>query len=627
MFTVNSKVARFASTRVAVYPACVITGQPDADPGSTETSAVVPVSTPGTRPKVARPLLRLRWALPAALASGLLLAIAFPPVGAWPLAVLSPALFIVVLSGRSLRGAFTVGLVFGLAFFFPLLAWVVNLAWFAWVALAIASALIFAVFTIGQRLLLNLRWWPLAVAGWWVAAEAFRDRWPWGGFPWGRLAMSQAGLPTQGWAAIGGPPVLTFVVALTGTTLAWVLLTVFVNTRLTNMEPADTDEPAAVVPPGTTSGGTGRQGSPGRSRLVEGAIRWRLLPSRLQPAARTAIAAAAFAVTAGVSCLPAALPLDPVPANAMTAEIAAIQGNVPRARSLEAQLDQLQVTLNHATATEKLAAKVAAGTLPQPDLVIWPENSTDIDPTRYPPVYQEIANAASAVGRPILVGAVLDNPRRNAGVLWLPGKGPSTTYLKRQLVPFGEFIPFRSLISKITSLTSLQPVDFTAGHSAVVFDVGQIKLGDAICYEVAFDDLVRSEVTAGANVLTVQSNDATFEREGPISEESGQQLAMARLRAVEFDRAVVYASTTGYSAIIAPDGQVIERSGLWQQAELEARVPLLTHQTLAERAGAGPEWVIVGVTALALCLASAQAVAARRRQRAARSADGSAEAG
>lgn len=616
MFTVNSKVARFAPARVAVYPACVITGQPDADPGSTETSAAVPAGTPGTRPKAARPLLRLRWALPAALASGLLLAIAFPPVGAWPLAVLSPALFIVVLSGRSLRGAFTVGLVFGLAFFFPLLAWVVNLAWFAWVALAIASALIFAVFTIGQRLLLNLRWWPLAVAGWWVAAEAFRDRWPWGGFPWGRLAMSQAGLPTQGWAAIGGPPVLTFVVALTGTTLAWVLLTVLVNTRLTNMEPADTDEPAAAVPPGTTSGGTGRQGSPGRSRLVEGTIRWR----------RTAIAAA-FVVTAGASCLPAALPLDPVPANAMTAEIAAIQGNVPRARSLEAQLDQLQVTLNHATATEKLAAKVAAGTLPQPDLVIWPENSTDIDPTRYPPVYQEIANAASAIGRPILVGAVLDNPRRNAGVLWLPGKGPSTTYLKRQLVPFGEFIPFRSLISKITSLTSLQPVDFTAGHSAVVFDVGQIKLGDAICYEVAFDDLVRSEVAAGANVLTVQSNDATFEREGPISEESGQQLAMARLRAVEFDRAVVYASTTGYSAIIAPDGQVIERSGLWQQAELEARVPLLTHQTLAERAGAWPEWAIVGATALALCLASAQAVAARRRQRAARSADRPAEAG
>ena len=189
--------------------------------------------------------------------------------------------------------------------------------------------------------------------------------------------------------------------------------------------------------------------------------------------------------------------------------------------------------------------------------MVWPENSTSIDPTQYPPVYQEIASAASAIDRPILVGAVLQDPLRNAGVLWLPGKGPTTMYLKRQLVPFGEYLPFRSLISKITSLTQLLPTDFVPGDKTVVFDVGQIKLGDVICYEVAFDDLVRSEVNAGANLLTVQSNDATFEREGEITEESGQQLEMARIRAVEFDRAVVFASTTGYSAIIAPDGQLI----------------------------------------------------------------------
>jgi apolipoprotein N-acyltransferase len=238
--------------------------------------------------------------------------------------------------------------------------------------------------------------------------------------------------------------------------------------------------------------------------------------------------------------------------------------------------------------------------------VIWPENSTDIDPTEDPPVYDEITSAASAIDRPILVGAVLQNPLRNAGVLWLPNKGPTTIYVKRQLVPFGEYIPFRGLISKVTSLTALQPTDFVPGHQTVVFDVGQIKLGDVICYEVAFDDLVRSEVTAGANVLSMQSNDATFEREGP-DRESGQQLAMARIRAVEFDRALVVASTTGYSAIIAPDGRVIVRSGLWQQAELEARVPLLTTDTLAERVGAWPEWAIVALTALALALAVAQA--------------------
>jgi apolipoprotein N-acyltransferase len=389
--------------------------------------------------------------------------------------------------------------------------------------------------------------------------------------------MSQAGLPTQGWAAIGGAPALSFVVALTGATLAWVLL-------------------SALTDRARVSGGRPR--------------RWR----------RTAIAALAFAATAGVSCLPAALSLDPVPANAKTAVVAAIQGNVPRARSLAAQIDELQVTLNHATATEKLASEVTAGTLPRPDLVIWPENSTSIDPTQYPPIYDEIANAAKAIDRPILVGAVLQDPMRNASLLWLPGKGPTTVYLKRRLVPFGEYLPFRSLISKITSLTQLLPQDMVPGHKTVVFDVGQIRLGDVICYEIAFDDLVRSEVTAGANLLSMQSNDATFERDGQTGE-SGQQLAMARIRAVEFDRAVVVASTTGYSAIIAPDGHLITSSGTWQQAELQARVPLLTGTTLASRLGAWPEWAIVAATALAFGLAASRAGASWRRQRGPRSAD------
>jgi len=271
------------------------------------------------------------------------------------------------------------------------------------------------------------------------------------------------------------------------------------------------------------------------------------------------------------------------------------------------------VTVNHATATEKLAAAVAAGRRPAPDVVVWPENSTDIDPTLDAAVYNEIAGAAASIERPILVGAVLQNPQRNAALLWLPGQGPSAMYVKRQLVPFGEYVPFRSLISKITSLTQLQPNDFVPGHQTVVLPVGQIRLGTVICYEVAFDDLVRSEVAAGASLLTVQSNDATYERVGEITAESGQQLAMARIRAVEFDRAVVYVSTTGYSAIIAPDGRVIERSGLWQQAELEARVPLLTSATPAEHAGAWPEWAIIAATVLALGLAVTRARRTGRR--------------
>ena len=562
----------------------MIPGQTDADPQD----------RPGTRAPVktgdaTRPPLRLHWALLIALAAGLLLAVASPPYGVWPLAFVAPALLVVVLFGRSLRASFTLGLVFGLAFFVPLVAWVINLAWFAWIALAIALALIFAVFTVAQRLLLNLRWWPLAVAGWWVAAEAFRDRWPWGGFPWGRLAMSQAGAPTQGWAAIAGPPAITLMVALVGATLGWLLLSAFGWTAATAPGRA---LPFTRFPPlGST-----------RRRLFAPAL--------------ALVGAVALAV------LPAVLPLDPVAANAKTAVVAAIQGNVPRARSLAAQLNNvdMEITLNHVTATQKLAAQVAAGKAARPDLVIWPENSTDIDPMLYPPVYQEITSAAAAIGRPILVGAVLQNPERNAGVLWLPGKGPSTSYVKRRLVPFGEYIPFRSLISKITSLTQLQPVPFVPGDKTVLFNVGQIKLGDIICYEVGFDDLVRSEVVAGANLLSMQSNDATFEREGPTTAESGQQLAMARIRAVEFDRAVVVASTTGYSAIVAPDGRLISQSAMWTQAELEARLPLLTYDTLAERVGAWPEWAIVVGTVYAFGWATGQAGSRWwRRRRLARS--------
>jgi apolipoprotein N-acyltransferase len=571
MFTEKPKLPASRRPRSRTTLHKVRTGQPDADPGdadtSTDTVATVLGAGPAAGPAEPRPVLRLRLALPAALAAGLLLAAAFAPFGIWPLAVLSPALLIPLLWKRSLRGSFAVGLVYGLGFFFLLLVWVVNVAWFAWVALAVASALLFAVFTVAQRLLLNLRCWPLAVAGWWVAVEAFRDRWPWGGFPWGRLAMSQAGLPTQGWAAIGGAPLLSLVVALTAAMLGWALVSWLDGQR------------------------TGQRTGRGRRRLL---------------------AAAAFAATAGASCLPAALPLDPVPAGTRTAEIAAIQGNVPRARSLQAQLDSAAVTLNHVTATDRLAGRVAAGTAAKPDLVIWPENSTSVDPTLDPPLYEEIASAASAIGRPVLVGAVLQNPLRNAGVLWLPGTGPTQVYVKRQLVPFGEYIPFRSLISKVTSLTQLQPQDFTPGRQTVVFKVGQIRLGDVICYEVAFDDLVRSEVAAGANVLSVQSNDATYERDGQTGE-SGQQLAMARIRAVEFDRVAVVTSTTGFSAVIAPGGRVITSSGTWQQAELEARVPLLETTTPAERAGAWPEWAITAATAAALGLAVTRAALRRHR--------------
>ena len=493
----------------------------------------------------------------------------------WPLAAAGPALLVAALSGQRLRVSFGLGLLFGLAFFVPLLSWLVNVAWYAWAALAVAEALIFGLLSVGQRLLLRLPAWPLAVAAWWVAAEAMRGRWPYA-FPWGRLAMSQAGAPTAHWAALGGPPLLSFLVALAGTTAAWAVL-------------------RAVRPPGPPAGA-----GPGARPSA------RLAGSRL---AGAGLAAAA----AGLALGGALLPVDQGGPGSGSAEVAAIQGDVPHARNLPGLLRASTVTQNHAAATRALAAQVASGARPAPDLVIWPENSTDLDPSLYPPIYQTIASAVAAVHRPVLVGALLQNPLRNTGQLWLPGRGPVAIYVKRQLVPFGEYIPFRGLLSHITPLVNLQPVNFTPGHRAVVFHVGRIRLGDVICYEIGFDGLVRSEVAAGANLLALQSNDATFEVDGQPGE-SMQQVAMhARIQAITSDRAVVYASTTGESAIISPSGAVLTHSGLWQRAELEARVPLRTGLTLAGRLGGWPEAILTGLAIAALAWAILGAVRERRR--------------
>jgi apolipoprotein N-acyltransferase len=273
------------------------------------------------------------------------------------------------------------------------------------------------------------------------------------------------------------------------------------------------------------------------------------------------------------------------------------------------------VTQNHAAATQKLAARVRSGAATAPDVVIWPENSTDLDPVFDPLIYNTIATAVAAIDRPVLVGAVLQDPVRNAGQLWLPGKGPVAVYLKRRLVPFGEVIPFRGLVSNITSLpSSLQPVNLTPGHRPVVFDLGKLRLGDVICYEVGFDGLVSSEIAAGANLLAVQTNDADFEIDGQ-SGETLQQLAMARIRAIEHDRAVVVASTTGVSAIIAPDGQLLVSTRTWTQAEIEARVPLLSSTSLADRLGGWPEAVIAWATVAALGWVIAQQIRRRRNRR------------
>jgi apolipoprotein N-acyltransferase len=235
---------------------------------------------------------------------------------------------------------------------------------------------------------------------------------------------------------------------------------------------------------------------------------------------------------------------------------------------------------------------VATGRAPQPDVVLWPENASDIDPLRNADAAAVITMATDAVRVPVLVGAVLQEPVgfvSNAAIVWGPSgsaePGPGNRYVKRHPAPFAEYIPYRSFFRVFSDKVDLVSRDFAAGRTVGVLPAGGARLGDIICFEVAYDDLVRDTVTAGADLLVVQTNNATF----GYSDESVQQLAMSRLRAVETGRSVVHISTVGVSGLIAPDGRLVARSKHFDADVLQARMPLRTQQTVATRVGPAPE--------------------------------------
>jgi len=264
---------------------------------------------------------------------------------------------------------------------------------------------------------------------------------------------------------------------------------------------------------------------------------------------------------------------------------------------------------NHVEQTLALARRVATGDAPRPDLVIWPENSSDIDPLLNADARIRIGDVAAAIQAPILVGALLEGPGehfRNAALVWQPGSGPSDTYVKRHPVPFAEYIPLRPIARQVSSEVDRVGSDFVGGNQPGVLRVGPATVGDVICFEVAYDNLVRDTVTGGGQLLVVQTNNATFD-----PAEARQQLAMVRLRAVEHGRNGLMASTVGISGFVAPDGTVSDATGFNTPAVQVRELRLGTARTLATRLGGAPEYALVAA-ALAVLLGAA---VLRRRER------------
>ncbi|XRQ15490.1 apolipoprotein N-acyltransferase [Actinomadura welshii] len=526
-----------------------------------------------------------------AAAAGCAMWLAFPPLDLTPLAPVGVALLTLTLRGLTARTGAWLGFVCGAAFFIPVLEGIGNIGPDAWIGLALVQALYFLPLGAGVALVARLPGWPLWTAALWVGEELIRGRVPFGGFPWARLAFSQTATPLTPYASWGGAPLVTFLTALVGGLLAYAALTVHraltarpaAGGDLTGGDGPDEGGPGEDGADGDGAGGDGSGGEASRPRP-----RWR----PLVPAA---------AALAGIAAVAGGGLLIPTPTSGEPVTVAVIQGNVPRI-GLDWQGQRKAVLNNHVRATRELAERVRAGEVPRPELVVWPENASDIDPYSEPEAYNAIDGAVKDVGVPVLVGALTDTPDgekvENRGIVWDPQSGPGDYYVKRHPVPFGEYLPFRDVLTKLITRFERIPRDFAKGTRSGVMQLGPVTIGDVICFEVAYDKEVRD--VARGNLLVVQTNNATYGRTGIPP----QQIAMSRLRAVEHGRTILVAATSGISAVVAPDGRMVDRSREFVSDIQVETVPARTSTTPADRLGAAPEWALAVLGLGALCAAA-----------------------
>lgn len=451
-----------------------------------------------------RPPLPL-WAasLAAAIAAGLMY-LSYPGPALWFLAYPATALLLVSLIGRRFGGAMLVGLLYGILFFALLVSWTARyLGPVPWAALSILEGGLTALALV--PIVLAYRWIPRAfpstsarifllpavVAALWIGRELFIGTWPYGGFPWARIGMSQAqspSAPVSSWVGVSG---LGFLMVL----LVAVLIEV-VRLRAWRRE------------------------------------RGRRVPAVLVPVALVLVLAL--------------LPTFPTTPNG-TLRIAAVQGNGPTGYFDDRE--RYSVITAQTKATEPLYGEDV-------DLLVWPEGSLDSDPFQDENLARRLTLITNRVGAPLLANAATGRNERyfNTSLLWTDAGGATQLHDKRHPVPFGEYVPDRPFFAALApDLIGLIGREYTPGENPPVMDVAGATIGLAICFDVIYDDVILEGLNAGAEVLVFQTNNADFRG----TDENLQQLAIARMRAIETGRSVVNVSTVGTSQIIRPDGSTV----------------------------------------------------------------------
>lgn len=492
------------------------------------------------RPGGTTPLLPLWLALPASAGAGLALTLAFPETGWWPVVFVAVPLSLVVLVGRRSWSAILVGFAFGAAFF------LVNLSFTArylgpvpWLALSFLEAVLTAVFALPIALayrwlprVLPSRWarliaLPALVAGLWTLRELVLGSFPYGGFPWARLGVTQVDGPFADLASWVGMSGLSFlIVFVCAAAVEYVRVARFRDVR-------------TVIP---------------------------------------------TALAVGVLGLMPAFPTT----DAGSWRVGAAQGNGPAGYFDE--------RTPNAVLNSQLEA--SAPLLGQDmDVLVWPEGGVDSDPTNNGTTAAVLDALQERADAPLLVAAItqVGDEYFNTALVW-QDVGATATYDKRHPVPFGEYVPDRWFYRLFApDLIDLIGREYTPGTKSPVVDVAGVGVGLAICFDVIYDDVVWDGALGGAQVYVFQTNNADFRG----TSENLQQLAFARMRAIETGRSVVNISTVGTSQIIAPDGSEIEGLPADVQGHMIADVPLRTGVTPAVMSGPWIQLLIVVGSVLA----------------------------
>ena len=437
-----------------------------------------------------------------AVLAGALAALGFQPYAWWPLVPLGVAgLTVVVLAARRVRGAVGLGYAWGIGFLLLGVGWMQVIFPQAMLGLVLVEGAFYAVLGGALKLAARTRWWPLLAAACWTSAEFAFSHFPFDGFGWMRLGYAMVDSPLAPVLPLVGVAGLGFLTALAGQGIAWLA--------------ASPSRPRALVAAGVV---------------------------------------VAMALLAGGGAL------VPVGVATGSTQVGWVQGGAPGGGVYGLGAPRT-ITRNHVAEAARLQAAVASGQVARPDLVVLPENSTDLDPFRDALTGQLVRSEVARLGVPTLVGTILDGPgaeeRQTASLWWDPQHGVVARYIKRGIVPFGEWVPYRSLLLPLIpelAYVGAQSVPGTVpGALPVTLSDGRdLTLGILVCYDLVFDHIVYDTVRHGGQVLVVQSSNAMYQGTGQIQ----QQFAITRARAMELRREVLVVTTSGVSGLVNADGSV-----------------------------------------------------------------------